>query len=243
MKAELVTLFQSVTYALSRNKKWNRKSLLNFFVRIIYKRLGVYIKKPFSYNFFALSFNQEFFLKNFLKNLLLLNFLDGTEYCISQNIIDVGSGAAPASIALSMLTITKCGKDAHLHIELIDKSYRQLELAKELCRELSINVISCRNEEFLLNGQQYNSLVVFSYFICEQDRSFIKLLYQHKDCFKNGFIILDYKYVVERVKKVFEQHGDSCIRTVCLRTSLPESIASVLHEKEVNVYGCYFENK
>lgn len=243
MKAELVTLFQNVTHALQRIINWNDKSFFNSFVRILYKRFGAYIKKPLNYNFFALSFNQEFFLKNFLKNLLLFDYLNDAGYGIAQSVIDVGCGAAPASIALSVLSAAKCGKNAHLHIELIDKSHRQLELAVELCRVLSIDIVSCQNKEFFLNESQYNSLVVFSYFVCEQDQSFIKSLYQHRDRFKKGFIILDYKHIVESVEKIFEQNGDNRIHTICLQTPLPRSIINVLDEKEVTVHGCYFKNE
>lgn len=243
MKEKLVVLFQNMACLLSENKKWTVKSSFNHLVKISYKYCGMCIKNFFSYDFFALSFNQEFFLKNFLKNLLLFDFLRDSGCDFAEDILDVGCGAAPAGVALSLLTFETRSPENHLHINLLDKSYRQLELAKALCKELSIDVSSYQKSAFHFGEQQYDKLVLFSYFVCEQERSFIKLLYEHRNLFKCGFIILDYKYIIERIRKTFERHEDAGIHIVCLRVPLPEGVSDILQEKEVKIYGCYFDGK
>lgn len=243
MKKILVVLFQNMANLLFEDKKWTAKSNFNYLVKIAYKRLGMFIKKFLNYNLFALSFNQEFFLKNFLKNLLLFDFLHDSGYDLAKDILDVGCGAAPASIALSVLAFEKDSQENFLSINLLDKSWQQLELAKTFCKELSINLDSCQKSVFRFSEQEYDELVVFSYFVCEQERSFIKSLYEHRNLFKRGFIILDYKYIIERIGKIFGQYEGEGIHIVHLHVPLPESVSNILQEKEVKIYGCYFDGK
>lgn len=241
MKENLLMLFQTMVTVFCKSEKLAMKSSSDSLVKIVYKHLGLCIKKYLNYNFFALPFNRNFFLKNFLKNLVLYDFLNESGYDFADCILDVGCGAAPASIALSMLLAKE--QEKNLQVNLLDKSYQQLNLALALFRELSIEVCSCSREAFHFTGQGYNQLVLFSYFICEQETSFIKYLYENRDSFKYGCIILDYKYVIDRIKRTFEQHGDYRIKTVCLSMPLQGRVADMLLEKEVKIYGCYFKNE
>lgn len=242
MKENLLTLFQNMVALLLGNEKWIVKSAWDPLIEIIFKHLGIFIKNFTNYDFFSASFNRKFFLKNFLKNLILLDFLRDSGYNFADNILDVGCGAAPASIALSMLVSENCKREGYLRINLLDKSHQQLELATALFKGLSIEINSCQKGKFHFSGHRYNQLVLFSYFICEQKRSFIKLLYKYRDLFKYGCIILDYKYVIDHIKRTFEQHGDYRVQVISLNIPLRGSVSDILQEKEVKIYGCYFKS-
>ena len=243
MKEELVNIFIKVAHMLKNNSQITKRSRYATLIKGAYKCLGKHIKKYINYDIFALQFNQGFYCKNFLKNLIFLDYIYDNGYVFANSVMDIGCGAAPASTALNMLIREKYGKNINLQVDLLDKSFRQLELAKGICSGLSIDINSYQKITFRLDGHQYNSLAMFSYFVCEQEKSFIKSLYKYRNCFKSGFIIVDYKYVIERIKKTFDRYGDNRIHVVSLHITLPPNISDVLQEKDINVYGCYFENR
>ena len=211
-------------------------------VKFAYKKFGKHIKKFINYNHFALEFNQEFFFKNYLKNLYFYDHLYNLGYRPNSNILDVGCGAAPASIALYQLaSIYKESTDLP-QIHLIDKSYRQLDLARLMGRTASIPLKSARKEVFIFRETLYNEMLVFSYFVSEQERSFIKTLYSNRNSLKYGFAVIDYKYIVDRIKKTFDENGDHGIHVFYLHINLPTEFSNFLNENEIHIYGCYYEN-
>lgn len=248
MEKHLIAIFESVKNSLFGQPKWTGRSIINGIIRFSYKRFGKFIKRYINYNFFALAFNQEFFLKNFLKNILFINCLYTLKHYLNiriidveHGIVDVGCGAAPASIAMFKFFAETLG--FKVKVNLVDKSYKQLELARDFCVATHVDIQSFRREVFHCGAVSHNELVLFSYFICEQERSFIRNLFLNRKRFKNGFVVIDYKYVIERIKKYFDRHGDKNIHTIYLCSELPSSISEIISERELYVYGCYYEIK
>ena len=91
-----------------------------------------------------------------------------------------------------------------------------------------------------IKNKKYAQLVVFSYFFCEQKKDFLMLLFNNRDKFSGGFVVLDYKENIAVIKKYFTDHGDYNIESVNMNYKIPDSLFEFIHEKEVNVYGCYY---
>jgi len=181
-------------------------------------------------------FNFTFFLKNFLKNLL---FFEEYYDLVGDSILDVGCGAAPVSIAISSLAIIK--KSGKVSIDLVDKSKNQLDIANEFFRAISIEANSYVEDSFEIEQEKYEQLVVFSYFFCEQRKKFLESLFNNRNRFTGGFVIIDYKENIVMIKKYFEENGDDGIISTFLNYNLPENLSEVIREKEVSVYGCYYK--
>lgn len=241
MEKQLSLIIERVSRNL-KNELINR-TCVNTPINFIYKRFGRYINRYLDYNFLAKAFNQEFFFKNFLKNLLFFDHLNGLEHIYKSGLVDIGCGAAPASIAFYMLYQQKFGSKNIPKIRLVDKSYRQLELARHFCKKLGVSIQKSNKEVFHVNEKTVDEVAHFSYFICEQERQFIKELYLHRNNLKNGFSVIDYKYVVDRIKNMFEKNGDYGVRVYNLRVQLPPKVRELLNEREIIIYGCYYENK
>ena len=211
----------------------------NLLIRSIYKKHGRYIKRFLNYNLFAEAFNQEFFLKNYLKALLFFYTLHEFEYDLGTDIFDVGCGASPGGIAFSQ--IQQHFSRGVSGITLLDKSIIQLNLAKKYCSLNSVRINKSIKHTFCFNKTEYESMVFFSYFICEQERRFIKSLYKHKELFAHGFAVVDYQHNINRIERLFQNNGCYRIRSIYRCYLLPESLYLIFQEKELFISGCYFE--
>lgn len=216
----------------------NRK-MVCLFIRSIYKSYGRHIKRSLNYDSIAKPFNQEFFFKNYLKALLFFYTLRGLGYDFCEDFFDVGSGASPGGIAFSQIRqnlgygITK--------ISLLDKSKLQLNLAQKCCKKNAIQINQIHNQTFQIGKMEFDSLAYFSYFVCEQNREFIKELYRYREQFKLGFAVVDYRQNIERIECVFRKSDCYRFLPVYRCFCLPESIREVIHEKEIKVNGCFYE--
>ena len=236
-----VPIYEDILAVFNHYQVSTKKTWVNAAIRILYRRFGKSISKNWNYDFFADTFNQEFFLKNFLKNLFLLDFMFKSGHIFKSDIIDVGCGAAPASIAYYKFLQTIYQNTFVPHVELIDKSYRQLQIAQYFCKIIPIEIRSTHRSEFQFDTDFGNSMVIFSYFICEQERGFIKSLYNYKRNFKHGFFVVDYEYIVDRIKNIFESNGDKGIHLANFHVNLPCSMSDRTNNGEIYVCGCYYE--
>jgi len=213
-----------------------KKGFKECFLKTIYKLCGRYIKaNMLSYNHIALEFNKVYFFKNLLKNII---FFEKYYYLIGDSILDVGCGAAPASIAIASLVKSKNGKD--ISISLIDRSKKQLSIAEDIAQIMSIKIKSCTEAFFDMKIKKYTELVVFSYFFCEQKKDFLKKLFDNREKFTGGFVIIDYDVNIMKVEKYFRDNGDNKIKYVFINYSVPKILSGVIYDKEVKVYGCIY---
>lgn len=234
----IITIFLNVkrtlsSYYLFREKKTFKDILL----KICYKAFGRYIKNNnINYDCLALQFNKIYFWKNFIKCLLFFNKYNDI---INDSILDVGCGAAPASIAFSSLMSNK--ERINVSISLIDKSKKQLMTAQSFLNYMSIQTRTFIESSFKIRYENYDELVVFSYFFCEQDKNFLNELFENRKKFYCGFVVIDYLENIEKIYKYFKDNGDNNIEFSILHYAVPPIISKTICEKEVNVYGCYYK--
>jgi len=229
--------FKQITTQLDHYFLFQKKQRLSYhFIKMLYKLFGSHINtKYLNYDRIAPSFNQVYFKKNLLKNLIYFNH----HLALTQNgIIDVGCGAAPASIAIASL-LNNNGFIVPI-IKLIDKSQFQLNIANELTKLLSIKIQSFCKRSFEVENKTYNELVVFSYFFCEQKKIFLQQLFNNRHNFNNGFVIIDYYKNIKEIENYFIINGDNKIKCDCFHYSLPDNILNGMHLKEIYVYGCHY---
>ena len=220
----------NINFPFKSGKTWQ-----DYFLKIKYKICGKYIKmSKKEYN--ALYFNRIYFWKNYLKNLL---FFDKHLYLVKDSVLDVGCGAASASIAIAGLVFYN--RNERISISLIDKSKSQLSFAQTFISCMSYKIENMQESFFDFKKECYKELVIFSYFFCEQYREFLKLLYNNREKFTCGFVIIDYKENIELIKNYFDINGDGNIDVTYLNYPLPKVLKKIIHEKEVNVYGCYYQ--
>lgn len=234
---DIISIFMEVKDMLENSGFFlKEKKITVYFLKIFYKMWGKHIKnRIIDYNTFAIEFNTSYFWKNFLKGLLFFN----TNYnYIGNSILDVGCGAAPASIAVASLVTAR--EKRKISFYLIDKSKRQLDIAKTFLNILAVDTYEYVEDTFEIKCKKYSQMVIFSYFICEQKKDFLKTLFDNRDKFSGGFVVLDYKENITAIKKYFTGHGDYNIKSVYLNYKLPNSLFEIIHEKEVNVYGCCY---
>lgn len=234
---ELVPLALQTYEKLQNNIIKRRK--INLLIHSLYTKHGKYIKRFFNYDIFAEVFNQEFFLKNYTKALLLFYTLYELGYNLNSELFDVGCGATPGGIAFSQVR-QFLGFEAPT-IQILDKSIMQLNLAKKFCDQNNIQIDKSLKKRFQIDNADYDSMLFFSYFICEQGRSFIKELYRNRKHFKHGFAVVDYQQNIGRIERTFQKNGCYRIFSVYRCFALPESLQAVFQEKEVFVNGCFYE--
>lgn len=232
----VITLFCNVKQSLDADNNFGKKKFRDYFIKALYKNSGKHIKAYMNYNCFALCFNRIYFWKNFLKNLL---FFDRYYFLIKDTVLDVGCGAAPASIAIASLAFQK--QSRKLNISLIDKSEKQLFIARHFLVRIPVEVKSYKAGCFVFEPKLYDELVVFSYFVCEQKKEFINQLFQHRKNFRNGFVVIDYRDNIELINSYFKKNGDGNIKTVFLKYKLPPVLEHCIGEKAIKVYGCYYK--
>lgn len=236
----IIRIFEDIKKKLYQSNFFkDGQSVIDYLIKIIYKYFGKYIKNSMDYNLLATTFNRNYFWKNLLKCLLFFDYIYESDGAIEEEILDVGCGGAPASIAISFLRSTKAEKKTK--VKIIDKSKRQIDIAMCFLEILSIDINSYTNDLFMLEDRKYNELVVFSYFICEQNRKFVELLYDNRINFLKGFVVIDYRRTIEGIRKYFDNDGeDSTLEVINLQYILPNSLIKTIHEKEVNIYGCIY---
>lgn len=218
---------------------FSSRRTINVLIHALYKSYGRYIKRYLNYDAIAEPFNQEFFFKNYVKALLFFYIIHGFGFDLVEDFFDVGSGATPGGIAYSQ--IRKELGYGGTTIRLLDKSKVQLGLAKKYCTKNEVHIDQIQKQTFQIREINQDSMVFFSYFVCEQGRGFIKDLYKHRDCFKHGFAVVDYQQNVERIERVFQRSGCYRICPVYRCFCLPESLQEVIHENEIFVNGCFYE--
>ena len=208
----------------------------DYLLRKFYEILGRHIKSSnFDYNSVALTFNKVYFWKNLLKNLI---FFDEFYDLIGDSILDVGCGAAPVSIAIAELMKHK--EEKKNSFTLMDKSRNQLSVAKDITQLIDMKVESYIEGFFEITFEKHSELVVFSYFFCEQERDFLKRLFNNRENFSGGFVVIDYKDNVMKIEKYFRENGDNRIKAVSLNYSVPFTLSKLIYDTEVNVHACIY---
>lgn len=238
IKKELIQIFKQVSTVFVENEFG---ITMYPAISAVYKVAGRHIKSELNYDFIAKSFNRAFFLLNFLKNLVCLDIALNCGFTFDADILDIGCGSAPASIAAHKLSLAR-SLNRH-HFTLVDKSQRQIQMAHTFCDAIGIDVKSYLIEPFHFRDAIYNGTAIFSYFVCEQDKDFINKLYQQHKQFKHGFVIVDYDYIVNHIVNAFSLEEDCRIQPISVSATLPDEIAKSLHRDEVTVYGCIYTKK
>lgn len=237
LSAETKSAFMEVRNVLQCSEIFRKDDRIHDGILWIkYKTLGKHLKRIADYDRSAASFGRVYFWKNFLKCLV---FFSDNYHLLGKHIYDIGCGAAPASIAIVQLVSHK--EKRKIAVSLIDKSPVQLKIAKSFMESLSFSIDSSKKEPFDWGYIRDDGIAVFSYFVCEQSESFIEDLYENKERFKSGFVIIDYKKNIEQIDRFFRLHNDSHIRVKNYNVILPTEIANIIGEKEVHVYGCYYK--
>lgn len=234
---DIINLFGEIKRNIEDYQIFKEKKIVgDFLLKKYYKIFGKYIKgQVTNYNHIAPYFNRTYFWKNLLKNIIFFN-----EYfeLVEDGIVDVGCGAAPASIAILSLTRVKGKKESSLY--LIDKSTRQLEIAKDLLKIISPQLEIYQEKKFCIREHKYDKLVVFSYFFCEQGKDFLEMLYKNRKNFSKGFVVIDYKSNVIKIKDYFDKNNDNNVECVFLSQIIPENMLNNVYAEEVKVYGCIY---
>lgn len=238
MSARVVELFNQIHIQIDEKNYFGQRTIGDVFLKAVYKYWGKYIKNYVNYNYFAYCFNRTYFWKNLLKNLL---FFDRYDFLVKDKILDVGSGAAIASVAIGNLIYEK--ENRKLKISLIDKSKKQLCIAKKFLEDMPVELISSKVNSFEFTQQVYDELVIFSYFVCEQKKTFIKELFLNRNKLRGGFVIIDYRENIEFIASYFKEYGDKNLKTVHMKYEIPENLESCIGEKIIKIYGCYYRKK
>lgn len=237
IKSSIICIFNEIKNELEDYNIFEKKMNINdYLLKIVYKMWGKYVKaSKFDYNLIASSFNKVYFWKNLLKSLI---FFDEFYNLIDDAILDVGCGAAPTSIAIAKLM--KNRKEENLSFSLIDKSKKQLSIAKDITQIMSITVKSYKEDFFEIPYEKCSELVIFSYFFCEQRKDFLKKLFDNREKFSGGFVFIDYNENIIKIEKYFKANGDNRIESVSLNYSVPKIISDLIYDTEVNIYGCFY---
>lgn len=206
----------------------------DFLLKYKYKLFGKYLSKTTNYDFCSKSFNKSFFFKNLLKCMLFFQHFQDLK---TNQIFDIGCGAATASIAFSIMIKDK------VQVNLIDKSDTQLKLALEFLEMLDIPLNTCQKIDFKPQNIIYNGLAVFSYFLCEQDSNkFIEDLYYNRNNFRNGFVIIDYENNIKKIYKYFKLIEDKTKLHIINETyMLSKGLSNILNDNEVKIYGFLYK--
>lgn len=237
IKNSIICIFNETKNELKDYYIFREKMKINdYLLRTFYEIYGKYMKaSKLDYNPIALSFNKVYFWKNLLKSLI---FFDSFFDLIGNSILDVGCGAAPASIAIAKLM--KNRKEENLSFTLIDKSKNQLSIAKDITKIMSVKVKSYTEGFFEIPSEKCSELVIFSYFFCEQRKDFLKILFDNREKFSGGFVFIDYNDNIVKIEKYFRENGDNRIESISLNCSVPKVISELIYDTEVNVYGCFY---
>ena len=237
IKESIVCIFNEIKNELEDYYIFKEKMKVNdYLLKKFYKMWGKHIKaSKFDYNSIALTFNKVYFWKNLLKSLI---FFDIFYDLIGNSILDVGCGAAPASIAIAKLM--KNRKREKLSFTLIDKSKNQISIAIDITQIMSIKVKSYIEDFFEMPYERYSELVIFSYFFCEQKSDFLEILFNNREKFSGGFVFIDYNDNIVKIEKYFRENGDNRIESVSLNYSVPSILSELIYDTEVNVHGCFY---
>lgn len=205
----------------------------DFWLKYKYKLFGRHLTKETNYDFWSISFNRTFFFKNLLKCLLFFQYFPDLE---TEQIIDIGCGAAPASIAFSVIMKN------NIQVSLIDKSETQLKLALEFLDMLAIPLNTCEKTNFRAQSIIFKGIAVFSYFLCEQNvNKFIKNLYANRKNFRDGIAIIDYESNIKKIYNYFRKYEEKDkIFIVKQSYMLSKEISKILKEDEIKVYGFFY---
>ena len=219
---------------------WKLKAR-DFILKYVYRAFGRHINHKWNYDFCADSFNRSYYWKNYLKSMIFINNILDSDLKQCMEIIDIGCGAAPASAAFG--TLFRERKQVEIKVNLIDKSVRQIKLAQQFLTILQIDINSINTEVFQLNGKTFEHIVLFSFFICEQNNQFIEELFLQRECFKAGFIVIDYNLTIKLLQDMFAKNGDKRLKVKQYKYLLNAQTRSVLNEEkdeEIWVNGCIF---
>lgn len=220
---------------------WKLKAR-DFILKHVFRTFGKHINHKWNYDLCADSFNRSYYWKNYLKSMIFINNIIDSDLKQCEQIIDIGCGAAPASAAFG--TLFRERKQEEIRVNLIDKSIRQIKLAQQFLTILQIDINSIKTEVFQLNGKTFEYIVLFSFFICEQDNQFIEELFLQRECFKAGFIIIDYESTIKLLQEMFVKYGDKRLKVKQYRYLMNTQTKKILNEEkdeEIWVNGCIFK--
>ena len=195
-----------------------------------------------NYDIYGSTFNAAYFTKNLLKNLLFLREIIGFMPRRNLFVRDIGCGPATSSAALSLLYKRIYKKD--IRIELIDHSRQQLLFAKHLLEGINAQIQNIIIKDYCLETEPpFSGMSLFSYFLCEQDYNFGRMLYQNKNMLKGGFVVIDYEYVIHDIYRYFQENNDDNVIVIDKTYSMSPAINALSGYSEIVVHGCYYCNK
>lgn len=183
----------------------------------------------FDYNRDAMVFNQAYFLRNFYKCLCLLSSPD--VLIPGDNIVDIGSGAGPFSLAAHLTYYHNCFKQ----VILIDSSTTQLLIAHQIFEVMKVPLTDLRANRLpqcLLPSDFYR---LASYWLCEQDYTHFKNE-DRRILFGQGILFIDYPNVLEEFIATLDLNIHSC-RLLFNSVQLAPDVARVLEKENVTVHG------
>lgn len=225
----LVTLESKVDFLLKQSAEADRVIQR---IRLHKDRKGIIY--PLEY----IGFNQAYFLVNLLKCMTILDSLQ--DHILPRKmgqgcVLDVGCGAAPFAIAWCVMQAAHC--DSFI---LLDKSKEQLALAR------STVPLFANDRALFINGEvsgfsfEKASVVLASYFFCEQNRAENILSVLKNICYNvPEVIVVDYEDVIELICRLVVEHTNCHCLNIARRVFAPMRVRSEYGMEVVSVHGVY----
>ncbi len=152
------------------------------------------------YNYHWASFHKAYFYKNLFKSLIAIDFLKVNSFIEVgrfKNILDVGCGAAVATIAW----LASMGSNNSMHI-LIDSNSYQLMLAQETVSIFSSNSFILEKYQFPTEFRPFPGLRFYSYWFCEQQDLDFLINGSFKNIVGEAAIIIDYPHIINKLRQM-----------------------------------------
>jgi hypothetical protein len=243
LEEELSKTYMDLVNTIIKSKVLSKKKIfIDNLLRILYKNFGKWIKIRGIYNILSQSFNRTYFYKNLLKNVISFYYLRDHDFFIDYEITDIGCGAAPSAIAYYYLRNQYEGfSQTKATANIVDCSEHQLRIASVLLSFFNIETRKS-NCNYKIDGTScYAHKVFFSYFMCEQNKNFIKGLMKYHSNFSKGFVLIDYKSNIKKLEKRLLANETGEFISWDLTYQLDEEIAELIGEDNINVCGGYFK--
>jgi SAM-dependent methyltransferase len=231
--------FDTINMFKTKYPELFNKGLKEHIFKLLIKYTGKYHINVINYDKNYLTFNKNYFIKNLYKSMISMFYLQENNLLNTVDILDIGCGAGPASLGYLLVKSLNSTDYRDLNITIVDTSVGQLDLAFKILDCLKIKNINSIRKKFIISDQILDELVLFSYFICEQDSKYINILSNHVKNFKKGFICIDYEKNIRKLERLLKHKYE--FTSWNLKVKVEKDILNLLQEEYIYVHGCYCE--
>lgn len=165
-------------------------------LRSLYKNRGLILRRQ-NYDLIYREFNNAYFYKNCCKSIVSFYLISKEKDLNCFNFVDLGSGAGSVSIAIKNV-LKNSGIITH-----VDKSSNQLKVASHLLDNKG-EFVNLDIADF--DSYPNNYILTASYFLCEQEKSSYRKIYEHYNSSEQckGIVLIDYETVVVELSNHFK---------------------------------------